>query len=289
MMTHAVRSIVVTGASTGIGLSTTKALTNGGFHVFGSVRRQEDATRLQDAFGDLFSPLLFDVTDAPAVAAAAALVRDRLNGKTLLGLVNNAGIALGGPLLHLPVDTFRRQLEVNLTGVLVATQAFAPLLGTDTSLEGGPGRIVNVGSIGGRHAFPFMVPYHVSKYGLEGFTEGLRRELMPYGIDAILVAPGSVATPIWEKADQQDQSAYKDTPYKDVLASFNDLVQTTGKNGVPAERIGAVILKALTVPRPKTYYRVTSAPFAFHLLTKLPKRWVDRAIARQIGLPRRFQ
>ena len=199
------KSIVVTGASTGIGWGCVKVLAGKGFHVFGSVRKTADAERLSAEFGKSFTPLLFDITDASAVAAGARQVLEQLKGGTLLGLVNNAGIANPGPLLHLDIDTFRQQMEVNVTGQLIVTQAFAPLLGAapDTRTKS-PGRIAMMSSVGGKVASPFLGPYSASKFALEGLSESLRRELMVYGVDVIIIAPGAIATPIWDKADTVD-------------------------------------------------------------------------------------
>src|SRR5512138_3536081 len=210
------KSVVVTGVSTGIGWGIAKVLLQHGFRVFGSVRKTQDADRLSKEFGQTFVPLLFDVTDEAAVQAAARQVSEQLEGETLFGLVNNAGIAVPGPLMHLPTDDFRHQLEVNLVSVLIVTKAFLPLLGADRSLRGEPGRIVNISSTSGKHGFPFVGAYVTSKHGLEGFSETLRRELMFYGIDVIIVAPGAIATPIWDKADQVDISAYKNTEYAEA-------------------------------------------------------------------------
>src|SRR5271154_6033280 len=198
------RSVVITGASTGIGWAAAKLLLARGFRVFGSVRKQADADRLAAEFGANFSPLLFDVTDEAAVKAGAATVRASLGNETLFGLVNNAGIAVPGPLLYVEVDEFRHQLEVNVTGQLIVTQAFVPLLGADADRKGAPGRIVMISSVGGKNASPFVGPYNASKFALEGFSESLRRELMLFGIDVIVVAPGAVATAIWGKAEQVD-------------------------------------------------------------------------------------
>jgi NAD(P)-dependent dehydrogenase (short-subunit alcohol dehydrogenase family) len=155
----AAAAAVVTGVSTGIGWGMVKVLVEKGVHVFGSVRKAEDAQRLQGEFGvERFTPLLFDVTDEGAVQAAAEQVRVRLDGRTLLDLVNNAGIGLGGPLLHQSAAEFRQQLEVNLVGPFVVTQAFAPLLGADASLSGKPGRIVNMSSVAGKVGYPFLGP-----------------------------------------------------------------------------------------------------------------------------------
>lgn len=152
------RSVVITGTSTGIGWGTAKVLIANGFRVFGSVRKTSDAERLTAEFGDRFVPLLFDVTDEAAVKAAAADVRTALAGEKLAGLVNNAGVAVAGPLLELPIEEFPHQIEVNLVGVVIATKAFAPLVGTDPQLKGKPGRIINISSVGGRNAVPSSPP-----------------------------------------------------------------------------------------------------------------------------------
>jgi hypothetical protein len=198
------KSVVVTGSSTGIGWGAAKLLIKKGFRVFGSVRKAADGERLVKEFGPNFVPLLFDVTDQAAVNIAADQVSAALGGETLFGLVNNAGIAVAGPVLYLKIDEFRHQLEVNVTGQVITTQAFAPLLGADRSRKGKPGRIVMISSVGGRNATPFMAPYNASKFALEGLSESLRRELMLFGIDVIVIAPGAVATPIWAKAEQVD-------------------------------------------------------------------------------------
>lgn len=190
------RSVIVTGASTGIGWGCVKVLIASGIRVFGSVRKRIDADRLSKEFGTNFRPLIFDVTDAAAVAAGAKEVEAALGDETLFGLVNNAGIAVPGPLLYQEIDDFKHQITVNLVGQLIVTQAFAPLLGVDRSRRGAPGRIVMMSSVAGRNASPFVGAYSASKFALEGLSESLRRELMLFGIDVIIVAPGAVATPI---------------------------------------------------------------------------------------------
>jgi NAD(P)-dependent dehydrogenase (short-subunit alcohol dehydrogenase family) len=278
------KSVVVTGSSTGIGWGATKVLIKKGFRVFGSVRKAADGERLVKEFGSNFVPLLFDVTDAGAVNAAAEKVSAALGGETLAGLVNNAGIAVPGPLLYLPVDEFKNQLEVNLVGQLIVTQAFAPLLGADRSRTGTPGRIVMISSVGGKNATPFVGPYNTSKFGLEGFSEALRRELMIFGIDVIVVAPGAVATPIWDKADSVDVSAYANTPYAASLDKIKNYMVTSGRKGLKPERLGRAILHALTTAKPKTRYVVTPDRFQNFLVGNLPKRVVDRMIAGRLGL-----
>jgi NAD(P)-dependent dehydrogenase (short-subunit alcohol dehydrogenase family) len=278
------KSVVVTGASTGIGWGCVKVLIGKGFRVFGSVRKQADADRLSKEFGANFTPLMFDVTDAAAVRKAADQVAAALGNETLAGLVNNAGIAVAGPLLYLDVDEFRQQLEINLTGQLIVIQAFTPLLGADTSRQGEPGRMVNITSVGGRNANPFMGPYNASKFGFEGFSESLRRELMLFGIDVIVVAPGAVATPIWDKAEQVDVTRYANTPYAKPLDTVRNYMLEMGRKGFPPETIGRAVWFALTTRKPKVHYTVTPDSFQYWMLGVLPKRTVDGFIAGRLGL-----
>ncbi|RPI93083.1 MAG: SDR family oxidoreductase [Chloroflexi bacterium] len=281
------QSVVVTGVSTGIGWAITKVLIQHGFRVFGSVRRAQDAERLSKELGENFVPLLFDVTDEPAVQAAAQQVRDQLDGATLAGLVNNAGIAVPAPLMHQSTDDFRHQLEVNLVSVLIVTKAFLPLLGSDRSRRGNPGRIINISSTSGKFGFPFVGAYVTSKHGLEGFSESLRRELMLYGIDVIIVAPGSVATPIWDKADQVDLSTYANTEYVESARHVQEFMVRQGRNGLPAEKIGELVWRALTTPRPHVRYALAPGNFISRLLPRImPKRFIDGFIARNLRLKR---
>ena len=281
------KSVVVTGASTGIGWGCAKVLLQKGFRVFGSVRKQTDADRLSKEFGANFTPLLFDVTDAAAVRKGADQVAAALGNETLAGLVNNAGIAIAGPLLYLDVDEFRQQLEVNLTGQLIVIQAVAPLLGADTSRSGTPGRIVNITSVGGRNANPFMGPYNASKFGFEGFSESLRRELILFGIEVIVVAPGAVATPIWDKAEQVDVSRYANTPYAKSLNMVRTFMLEMGRKGFPPETIGRAVWHALTAKKPKVHYTVTPDTFQQVMVSTLPKRMVDNVIAGRLGLKKK--
>ena len=278
------QSVVVTGVSTGIGWGITKVLIQRGFRVFGSVRKTQDAERLSREFGDRFVPLFFDVTDEAAVLAAAGQVREALNGETLFGLVNNAGIAVPAPLMHQPTDDFRHQLEVNLVSVLIVTKAFLPLLGSDRSLQGNPGRIINISSVGGKFGGPFLGAYAAAKHGLEGFSESLRRELMLYGIDVIIIGPGSVATPIWDKAEQVDLSMYSNTDYVEAARRIQEYMVRNGRNGYPPEKVGEVVWRALTTFKPRVRYAVIPGSSWRRILQNvLPKRLVDRIIARNLG------
>jgi NAD(P)-dependent dehydrogenase (short-subunit alcohol dehydrogenase family) len=278
------QSVVITGASTGIGWATAKLLLTRGFRVFGSVRKQADADRLKSEFGANFTPLLFDVTDEAAVLAAAREVRAALGGETLAGLVNNAGIAVAGPVLELSADQFRRQMEINVIGPVIATQAFAPLLGSDRSLKGKPGRIVMISSVAGKTGNPLTAAYSASKHAIEGLSESLRRELMLFGIDVIIIAPGAVKTPIWSKGDEVGVSARNNSPYAPALEGVRKFAKYLSEIGLPPEKIAEGIAEALTSAHPKVRYAITPDPMR-HLITGiLPKRMVDKIIAKRLGL-----
>ena len=188
------------------------------------------------------------------------------------------------PLIHLATDEFRHQLEVNLVSVLIVTKAFVPLLGADRSLRGEPGRIINISSVGGKNGGPFLGAYSASKHGLEGFSESLRRELMLYGIDVIIVGPGSVATPIWDKAEQMDTSPYEKTEYLEAALRVQKFMIQDGRNGYPPEKVGEVVLHTLTTAKPHVRYSVIpGSSFQRTIQMLLPKRLVDNIIARRLG------
>ncbi|HEV7881512.1 SDR family oxidoreductase [Bradyrhizobium sp.] len=278
------QSVVITGTSTGIGWGTAKVLLERGFRVFGSVRKQADADRLKAEFGANFTPLLFDVTDEAQVLAAAREVRAELEGATLAGLVNNAGIAVAGPVLDLSADEFRRQMDVNVIGPIITTQAFGPLLGADPSLHGPKGRIVMISSVAGKNGNPLMSAYSASKHAVEGLSESLRREMMLFGIDVIIIAPGAVKTPIWAKAEEVDISPYRNSPFFPALQRIRKFMLQLGDSGLPVEKIGELVHLALTTPNPRVRYQIAPDQMR-HLMTAiLPKRMVDRIIAKRLGL-----
>jgi len=278
------QSVVITGASTGIGWATAKLLLTRGFRVFGSVRKPADADRLRGEFGANFTPLLFDVTDDAAVLAAAREVRAALAGETLAGLVNNAGIAVAGPVLELPIDQFRLQMEVNVIGPIISTQAFGPLLGSDPSLKGRKGRIVMISSVAGKNGNPLASAYSASKHAIEGLSESLRREMMLFGIDVIIIAPGAVKTPIWSKADEVDISPYRNSPFFPALEKIRKFMAQLSETGLPAEKIAEVIATALTSAAPKVRYQISPDPMRHLMMAALPKRMIDRVIAKRLGL-----
>lgn len=278
------KSAVITGASTGIGYATAKLLSEKGWRVFAGVRKEADAERLRAELGERVTPLIMDVTQHDTLDAAAAQVREALGGQTLDGLVNNAGIAVAGPLLHLDPEEMSRQLEVNVTGQLRATQAFAGLLGAEGGRTGKPGRIVNMSSVGGFSATPIATPYNCSKFALEAFTEGLRRELYIYGIDVVAINPGPIATPIWDKAEEVDPEAYRETDYYRTLVKVRDYMLERGRSGLPPVAVARAVHSALTDAKPKLNTIVTPEPVQQWILTRLPRRMADKIMAKRLGL-----
>lgn len=279
------RAVVVTGASTGIGRAAVARAVREGVHVFASVRKQADADSLTQEFAGAVTPLLFDVADEAAVRAGAAQVAAALGGRRLFGLVNNAGIAVPGPLLHIESDDLRRQMEINLIGVHSVTRAFADLLGADPARTGKPGRIVMISSVGGERAMPFVGPYNASKFALEGYSESLRRELMLFGIDVIVIGPGSIATPIWDKAEQNDLARFGNTAYGPAAERVADYMIKQGRDGLPASDVGDLIWRVLSDDAPKPRYAILrNAFFDRTIPSLLPKRMLDRIIARRLGL-----
>lgn len=279
------KSAVVTGVSTGIGAGIVAELIAAGWQVFGSVRKEADGVAARALYGQNFVPLIFDTTDEIAVAAAAAMVREKLAGKPLNGLVNNAGIAQSGPLIVQDTAEFRHQIEVNLVGPFIVTKAFAPLLGARDGAPASKGRIVNMSSVGGRICPPFLGAYAASKHGLEGMSGSLRRELQIYGVDVVIVGPGSVATPIWDKAEGGEAGFLKGTIWAKPFKTFMEFMIKEGRKGFAPEKIGAVVVEALTTAKPKARYAPVAGKFANWVLpTRLPARVVDRLIGKQVGL-----
>ena len=280
------KDVVVTGVSTGIGHGTTRVLISKGFRVFGSVRKQSDADSLQKEFGDSFVPLLMDITDADAVHQAAENVSSTIGERNLVGLVNNAGIVVGGPLLYLKPSEYRRQLDVNMISPLVVIQAFAPLLGTDKSRQGPAGRIVNISSSAAKVAVPLLGAYSSSKFGLEGMSDVLRRELMLFGIDVVIIEPGTVKTAMYDKGEKEDLSEYKQTEYWDAVQNFQKFIVNEARtNGLPPERIGEAVHVALTTAKPKVRYAVVPQRFKNWTLPRLlSARMLDSQLAKMMGL-----
>ena len=279
------KSVVITGTSTGIGYQTSKTLIASGYRVFGSVRTDEDANRVAMELGKNFIPLVFDVTDEQAVKDSVKKVSALLDNQTLTGLVNNAGIAVFGAVQNLTAEEFKHQFDVNLLGVFHCTQAYMDLLGADKDRHGAPGKIINISSISGELAMPFMSAYNMSKFGLEGFSEALRRELMIFGIDVVVVAPGPIKTPIWTKVDKVGMlKRYDNSAYRKVSSKMVRFAEALEKKGVSSEVVAQRILTILNNSKSKTRYRIDAQWFQNALLSLLPKRTSDKMIAKQMSI-----
>lgn len=277
--------VLVTGASSGIGRAVALRLARKRFHVFAGVRLKKDAKPLTDAAGDRITPLKMDIAKDDMIAAAAEEVRTSVGDQGLAGLVNNAGISVPGPIEFLPLDDLRRQLEVNVIGQVAVIQAFLPLI------RQAQGRIVNVGSIGGKVASPFVGAYNASKFALEAITDSLRVELRPWGIEVAIIEPGSVDTPIWDKgmAEADTIEAKVGSQARELYGGAMDAMRATmreiGEAGIPPEEVAKEISHALTSKRPKTRYLVgTSARLQSALAKVAPDRLRDRIIMRRVGL-----
>lgn len=283
-------AILVTGASSGIGRAIALELDSKEFQVYAGVRKKDDADSLREEASELLTPVKIDVAKPRSIAAAKRDLERKAGAQGLAGLVNNAGIGGGGPIEHISMDAFRSVIEVNLLGQVAVTQAFLPLLRKGDR----PGRVVFMTSIGGRVAYPFMSPYHASKFGLEAVADSLRRELRPWGIKVIVIEPGSIATEIWEKGTQAAEELRAELPaaalrqYGQALDGFVDGIRETAERGIPPERVARVVRRALTRPFPDTRYRVgADARFSFAMSRLLGDRLFDRVVARAMKIPSR--
>jgi NAD(P)-dependent dehydrogenase (short-subunit alcohol dehydrogenase family) len=233
-------------------------------------------------------PVLIDVTDHGTIAAARADVERTAGVDGLDGLVNNAGVAVAAPLEYVPIDELRRQFEVNVTGQIAVTQAFLPLL------RQARGRVVFMGSIGGRMSVPFLAPYCASKFALEAIADSMRVELQPWGIHVALIEPGSIATPIWDKSGTAADAIREKLPlsamehYGEAIAAMRHAAAETGRRGIPADAVARAVEHALTAERPRTRYLVgRDARIRGVLAAFIPDRIRDRLVTAAMKLPRR--
>lgn len=293
MAHHAFRSedrlpaALVTGASTGIGLEITRYLTARGWTVYAGVRKDSDADKIRSLPGGLAVPVFLDVTQPDSIRSALNTIREQ-DGCGLDGLVNNAGIAIAGPLEFLAMEDLRYQIEVNFLGQIAVTQHALPLLREQR------GRVINMSSISGRVAMPFMGPYTTSKFALEAFSDSLRLELRPWNMYVSLIEPGAVATPIWEKSVEAAEERLRRLPpeahrlYGVHIRSMLEKITATGEHGVSAERVAEAVFQALTVRRPKARYYVGFSTRLVATLVRLaPDRLRDWVIARLTGFDRK--
>ncbi len=252
--------ILITGASTGIGYALSKKFLSEGYSVLGSVRSASDADRLGQELGAAFHPLVFDVTDHQAIEASVSTVKNIIGTSGLAGLINNAGIAVGGTVLHLPVSEFQRQFDVNLFGLIAVTKAFLPMLGATKNFKLRPGKIINISSVSGKIGHPFISPYCASKFAVEGFSESLRRELLLYGIDVITVGPGPINTPIWGKSDTMSDEMLK-SDYGVAIGKFRQFLAKSVKGAMDPDVLAERIFKVYRKKHPKTNYIFLNSKF----------------------------
>ena len=275
---------MVTGASTGIGRATALRLDSRGWRVFAGVRKEDDAASLNEAGTERLTPLMLDVTDSGQIAAMAELVGREVGEGGLDGLVNNAGVSLPSPLETMPIDDFRHQIEVNLTGQVAVTQALLP------QIRAARGRIVFISSIGGRIAFPFTGAYHAAKFGIEAVGDVFRRELGRWDISVSVIEPGSIATDIWDRGERAaeeigERSPAREELYGKAIARYRKLIRNTAERGIPPEKVAAAIEHALTASRPRTRYLVgADAKVQARLKYVIPTRVFDRMLVRVMGL-----
>jgi len=286
MASEGPRTVVITGASTGIGEACALRMDRHGFHVFAGVRKEADGDALKEKASDKLTPVMLDVTDTAQIDAAAATVKAAVGEAGIAGLVNNAGISIAGPLEFLPLEDLRLQLEVNVIGQIAVTQAFMPLI------RQGTGRVVNIGSIGGRMASPFIGPYSASKFAMEALTDSLRQELRPWGLHVSIVEPGSIATPIWGKAQVGADEMVANLPeeatmlYGEATTAMLKAVREFEEAAIPPDDVAKFVEHALTAKTPKTRYVVGRDAQVQRVLVKwAPDRVRDMLVQRQLGLP----
>ena len=275
------RAVLITGASTGIGRAAALRLDGAGWRVFAGVRREEDAAALAGVASNRLLPLILDVTEAEQIAAAAERIEAEAGGR-LDGLVNNAGVAIPGPLETLAIEDFRRQVEINLTGHVAVTQALLP------SIRSARGRIVFVSSIGGRVALPLTGAYHAAKFGIEAVGDVFRQELRPWDIAVAIVEPGSIDTPIWERGERTADeigTVERETLYGKAVEGYRKAIRETAERGIPPERVAKAIEHALTSGHPRARYLVgLEARLAARAKLLIPTRIFDRIVARKMNL-----
>jgi NAD(P)-dependent dehydrogenase (short-subunit alcohol dehydrogenase family) len=279
------RTVVITGASTGIGRASALRLAQAGFHVFAGVRRQEDGEALRALTSGRLTPVHIDVTDGASIAAAREVVAGEVGTAGLSGLVNNAGTTVPCPVEYLPLKEFRHQLDVNLIGHLAVIQAFLPLL------ERARGRIVNVSSVGGKVAVPLMAPYAAGKHGLEGLSDALRLELRTTGMHVSVIEPGMIATSMGGKLERDTDVWLRSLPeagrarYGTGLAAMAAKISRDAANGSPPDVVACAVVHALTSRRPRTRYAVGAGAKQMMFLRRvLPDRWIDRMVLHAIGV-----
>lgn len=276
------KSFLVTGASTGIGRACALRLDRLGQRVYAGVRSDTDGGRLKSEASERLVPVFLDVTDAVQVEAVAKQVAEETG--SLSGLVNNAGIGKGGPIEYLPLEDWRHQLEVNVLGQVAVTQAFLSLLRQER------GRVVFIGSIGGKTATSFTAPYNASKFAIEAIAESLRHELRPWGMAVSVIEPGAIKTPIWDKAAAEGDRLMAELPpeaqerYQPHIRATRRALEMQQRRGIDPEKVAEAVEHALLAARPKTRYPVgIDAKVQSALVRLLPDRPREAIVRRFAG------
>ena len=258
------KTIFITGVSTGIGYHLSKVFSSKGYHVFGSVRKQTDADKLKSELPNGFTPVIMDVIKPDEIEKGVNQVMEFLNGNTLDGLINNAGIAVSGALETLTTDEYRKQFEVNFFGLIEVTRQFLPLLGTDKTRKGSKGKIINISSNAGQLGFPYLSPYCASKHAVEGLSQSLRRELLLFGIDVIIIGSAGVKTPIWDKESATTiPESMLNSDYAKSMGTFQKIFRKEGEKGMEPDKLARQVFKIFEKRKPKTRYAL-----AQHKLTQ---------------------
>ena len=270
------KTVMITGASSGIGRACALRMDRAGWKVFATVRKEADAFRLESDASPRLDTILLDVTDPDQIAEAAWTVGESVGGNGLHGLVNNAGIAVGGLVEYLDPDELRRVLETNTIAPLSVTKPLIPLL------RRAKGRIVMISSIAGFSSTPLLSPYSASKFALEALTDGLRLELNPWGIEVVAVQPGAIKTEIWQKARSYVEGELRKYP-PEAFEKYGPLLESISESldrprGVDPEEVARIVDMILTVSRPKARYLVGRDAVIRNLIERLPTSLRDRVI-----------
>ena len=282
------KNIVITGVSSGIGKSIALTLLEDGYFVLGTVRKEADARELYEKYPETFKHIICDLSHQESITNACGEIKSILSSGQIYGLINNSGIAVGGPLMHQSIEEIKNQFEINLFGLISFTQELLPLLGAKMPPSESPGRIINMSSTNGKIAFPYVGAYSATKFALEAVSDALRYELNIYGIKVVLIEPGIIKTDIWDKAEEADISQYKNTDYFENLDEFRTEFVKMGKEGLDPETVSVVVKKALESTSPKSRYVITNKYISEWLLPRiLPDKYLDSLITKEVGLTKK--
>ena len=278
------KSIMITGISTGIGRGTLDYFVSKGFHVYGSVRSTKDANRLKRIYKDKLTTIIFDVTKLAQLKKAATFIKKDLNDSNLLALVNNAGTSFPGPLLKQSVKDFEKQIDINLNGAFRVIKYFAPLCGAEKNNNYKKGVIFNISSLSGKIGMPGLGAYTASKHGLEGLSQSLRRELLRYGVDVVIIGPGPIKSEIFNKVDKKFLESLKKSDYANAAKLIPKRNKNALKIAFPAIEVGKLIFNALHNPNRKTRYTITPNKMMYWTVPMtISDRMLDRMIQKRSG------